>query len=86
MTVALFTAGAEPECIGMATGITLRMLGKRRPWVPMLVLVAAGFGADMTGCVLGRHWLWLWQDIGVIVVSAGLLAWAFRPQRGMRGR
>lgn len=77
MTTLLFMAGAELECVGIAAGVTLRLLGKR-PYVPMLVLVAAGFGTDIAGCVLGRHWGWLWQDIAGIAVTAIVLAWTFR--------
>ena len=60
--------------IGLATGITLRVL-HRRPYAPMLGLMTAGAMLQVISRALYRDWFDVYWGIGVTAVSLGLLAY-----------
>jgi hypothetical protein len=60
--------------IGIATGITLRVL--RRPEsAPMLALLAASGMLQIIACTLRREWFSVFWGLGVTALALGLLAW-----------
>jgi len=63
--------------IGLATGITLRVL-HRRPYAPMLALIVAGGTLQVVARVLVRDWPDTFLGLGFTAAALGLLAWDAR--------
>ena len=60
--------------IGLATGVTLRVL-HRRPYAPMLGLIVAGGVLQLIASTLRRDWFDVSWGLALAAAGLGLLAW-----------
>jgi len=60
--------------VGLATGITLRVL-HRRPYAPMLGLIVAGLMLHLIASTLRRDWFDVSWGLAFAAAGLGLLAW-----------
>ena len=67
-------AGDVLTGIGVATGITLRVL-HRRPYAPMLALIVAGGILQLIASTLRRDWFSVSWGLALAGTGLGLLAW-----------
>jgi hypothetical protein len=63
--------------VGLATGITLRVL-HRRPYAPMLALFIAGAASRFVACVLRRDWTDACLSLVLFLAGLGMLTWDAR--------